>query len=70
VVPLDPNRVTRSSTGRVLEAVELSLRLSIAQAPAIHAAAKLRAGALVWATATSAQEYGYIMSTGGECRGI
>ncbi|KAL3928464.1 MAG: hypothetical protein SGPRY_002377 [Prymnesium sp.] len=55
VIPLASHQITRSASGRVLAAVELSLRLTVVQAPALNATAKLRVGSLLWATPGSKQ---------------
>jgi hypothetical protein len=53
-----------AAPGRRGTPVRLSLRLSLAQAGALRANTALEAGALVWASVESDQEYGWLMRTG------
>ena len=53
-----------SAPGRRGTPARLSLRLSLSQAGALRANSSLGAGALVWASVESEQEYGWLMRTG------
>ena len=53
-----------SAPGRRSTPARLSLRLSLSQAGALRANSSLGAGALVWASVESEQEYGWLMRTG------
>jgi hypothetical protein len=63
VLPAASRSSSALERGRAAPAVELTLRLSIVQRAPLAASPRLRAGALVWATLRSNEEYGFVMDT-------